>query len=349
MIAATLNPLLASVSRSFYLSLRVLPAPVRPAMGIGYLLCRTADTVADTDALPPNDRGSILSQLAEAFAGFPLHPDRVEDVIQRIIDQVDAGDTAEKALLRRLGETVVAFQILPRTDQALVQAVLLSVIQGMRMDLDVFGLPENGVRALPDEAALEKYLGWIGGGPGRFWTGVCRTHFPKLPIADWDRWSDEGHRFGTGLQMINILKDLPDDLKRGRCYLPQTFLAKHELTVETLASGTVASEAFLPLYHHLIDDTLGRLRSGFSYLMQLPRRAVRLRAAAWWPLAIGLKTLVRLRSIENPLDSKTIRKISRKDVQKTLASSMVRLPFNRWLKAVFEEEAGLASSTSDFR
>ena len=38
------SAVLKSVSRSFYLSLRVLPSAVRPALALAYLLARAADT-----------------------------------------------------------------------------------------------------------------------------------------------------------------------------------------------------------------------------------------------------------------------------------------------------------------
>ena len=43
-----LNGLLQGVSRSFYLTLRVLPGSIRPQIGLAYLLARTTDTIADT-------------------------------------------------------------------------------------------------------------------------------------------------------------------------------------------------------------------------------------------------------------------------------------------------------------
>ena len=43
-----LEGLLKGVSRSFYLTLRVLPANLRQPVGLAYLLARAADTIADT-------------------------------------------------------------------------------------------------------------------------------------------------------------------------------------------------------------------------------------------------------------------------------------------------------------
>ena len=46
------GPLLASVSRSFYLSILLLPAPLRAPIGLAYLLARASDTIADSTAVP---------------------------------------------------------------------------------------------------------------------------------------------------------------------------------------------------------------------------------------------------------------------------------------------------------
>ena len=51
-----LTALLRGVSRSFYLTMRALPGPVRGQIGLAYLLARTADTIADTATLPPDER-----------------------------------------------------------------------------------------------------------------------------------------------------------------------------------------------------------------------------------------------------------------------------------------------------
>ncbi len=48
-----LGPLLKGVSRSFYLTLRILPAGMRDPVGLAYLLARAAGTIADTGADSP--------------------------------------------------------------------------------------------------------------------------------------------------------------------------------------------------------------------------------------------------------------------------------------------------------
>jgi len=49
--------------------------------------------------------------------------------------------------------------------------------------------------------------------------------------------ADYALNLGVALQLTNILRDIPDDLARGRVYLPLDDLAAHGCTVEDLAAG----------------------------------------------------------------------------------------------------------------
>src|SRR5437660_4208238 len=69
-----LTRLLKEVSRSFYLTLRVLPARVRPQIGLAYLLARTTDTIADTEILPLDQRLAALQALRDRILGLNSTP-----------------------------------------------------------------------------------------------------------------------------------------------------------------------------------------------------------------------------------------------------------------------------------
>jgi len=60
-----LSSLLKQVSRSFYLTLRVLPKAVRSQIGLAYLLARATDTIADTEMLPVATRLASLNALRQ--------------------------------------------------------------------------------------------------------------------------------------------------------------------------------------------------------------------------------------------------------------------------------------------
>ncbi len=61
-----LQLLLRGVSRSFYLSIRLLPAGLRRPVALAYLLARAADSIADAGTLPSGERAVHLDRLSAA-------------------------------------------------------------------------------------------------------------------------------------------------------------------------------------------------------------------------------------------------------------------------------------------
>src|SRR5262249_11421925 len=98
-----LSDILKKVSRSFYLSIHVLPAAVRWPIALAYLIARAADSIADTEVVPPAERLDLLRALAEAVRG-------VGDVgalqlrVDGALPPAQGGATDERRLLARLGD-----------------------------------------------------------------------------------------------------------------------------------------------------------------------------------------------------------------------------------------------------
>ena len=63
--------LLSRVSRSFDLSIRLLPRALQDPVAIGYLLARATDTVADTHTLPLAERQNLLDLLSQTLNQDP--------------------------------------------------------------------------------------------------------------------------------------------------------------------------------------------------------------------------------------------------------------------------------------
>ena len=60
--------LLPQVSRTFSLSLAILPKSLRKPIGLAYLFARAADTIADTRPVDGRDRLDLLEALRQALA-----------------------------------------------------------------------------------------------------------------------------------------------------------------------------------------------------------------------------------------------------------------------------------------
>jgi len=225
-----LTDVLRDVSRSFYLTLRVLPRSVRRSIGVAYLLARATDTLADTEIIPPGQRVEALREL-----GAHILSDRRVPLDYRAFIP-STGATAEHELLRRVNEVLAAFQGLSDPDQIEVREVLGVIISGQQLDLQRFGSVSAGrVVALEADEELDDYTWRVAGCVGRFWTRLCCRHLFADNHLRGEALEDDGVRFGKGLQLINILRDLPADLRLGRCYVPSRRLDEHGLQPAALA------------------------------------------------------------------------------------------------------------------
>src|SRR5471032_460334 len=128
-----LNDLLQATSRSFYLTLRVLPARVRPQIGLAYLLARTTDTIADTAIVPPAQRLDALQKLRERILGQTSAPLNFGELAQK------QNLSAEKLLLEKVESSLSALQTFSAEDQKLIRDVLTTIISGQELDLRRFG------------------------------------------------------------------------------------------------------------------------------------------------------------------------------------------------------------------
>src|SRR5450759_3211947 len=311
--------LLKATSRSFYLTLRVLPAAVRPQIGLAYLLARTTDTIADTGLVPLEQRLDALHKLRERILGSSSAPLNFGELAKQ------QGSPAERVLLEKVGESLALLETLSPADLPLVRKVLTTIISGQELDLRRFAKASaEDIVPLETAVELDDYTYRVAGCVGGFWTKICRAHlFPDAKLDDTQLLVD-GIRFGKGLQLVNILRDLPADLKNGRCYLPAARLAEARLFPEVLLSPANATK-FLPLYHEYLDQAEAHLAAGWRYTNTLPFGQFRLRLACAWPVLIGGRTIEKLRAA-NVIELQQRVKVSRGEVRGILFRSLLACP-----------------------
>jgi len=318
---------LKQTSRSFYLTLRVLPAAVRPQIGLAYLLARTTDTIADTELISLAQRLDALQKLRERILGQNSAPLNFGELAKH------QGSPAEKTLLEKTEAGLALLQTLSPEDLKLVRDVLTTITGGQELDLRRFGQVANTgasatgqqVVALETAAELDDYTYRVAGCVGEFWTKICRAHlFPDAKL-DEKQFITDGIRFGKGLQLVNILRDLPADLKNGRCYLPLQRLDEAKLLPEVLLSPANAQK-FLPLFHEYLDKAEAHLAAGWRYTNTLPFGQYRVRLACAWPILIGVRTIEKLRAAD-VIGLQQRVKVSHGEVRGIIFRSLVRSPF----------------------
>jgi len=325
---------LRSVSRSFYLSIRFLPTPLREPVALAYLLARTTDTVADTARISGVLRIETLQTLSNAIQG-KVSRNVIVDLVASFAPL--QGDAAERALLESLPDCLEWLEQLKIADRDDVRAVLSKITQGQMLDLHRFDNPEE-IRTLRTGADLDEYTYLVAGCVGKFWTQLCFRHVPNFVEMSEEEMSALGDEYGKALQLINILRDAGSDLRAGRCYFPEEELTSARMTATQILSEP---ERFQPIYLSWVEKAERGLDCGMQYSRAIQNR--RVRAATVLPALIGARTLALLREAGMTMLNRRV-KVSRREVRGIIASLAITLASQSRIDAIFGRAKLLRSS-----
>lgn len=331
-----LNELLKHTSRSLYLSARLLPDEVRESFCIAYLLCRYADSIADTSLISPEKRLHWIQK----FPDMILHPDPQDQT--QLVQEISGSSVNiyEEKLLHNFPLCLTAFNALNEKQKETIMEVVHAVCDGMEMDLAIFP-SENSrqVRALPTAQELEHYCHLMGGAPGVFWSKLILSHV-KVSV-DEQTFLALGRDIGDAEQIVNILRDLPRDLRIGRCYFPEEELKKYGLSAQDLLDEK-NSARFEPIKQKWIEWGREKLRSAKTYFAALPKTQLKHRAAVAWPVLWAGDTLNKISDELDLLDHTRRVKIPRSRIYLTMAATPPILVcnglFNRWLESKLSDK-----------
>ena len=303
--------LLRSVSRTFYLSVRILPEALRETMGVAYLLARTSDTIADSESTPVAMRLRRLEEFGKMIQSGAT-PQFIGN-IQRDIQPAHAGERALIAALPRVLERFGAFK--PWEWKETID-LLSNIVTGQSNDLRTFSDPGQ-VTALPDAHSLEDYTYLVAGCVGEWWTRMSFHHFPRYSKRTEQELMPLAASFGKALQLVNILRDMPADLGAGRCYLPADELQNAGADSRSLLDNPAAAQ---PVFDAWMAKARGFLDEGRDYIRAI--RPWRIRFACYLPWRLAGKTL-DLMAATPPLGSAEKVKVSRPMVYGTMLRGLV--------------------------
>ena len=204
----TEEEILRRTSRSFHLTIRVLPRAVRSEVALAYMLARATDTLADTSSASSDRRLGILRAARASLDRPEIEGYRAEDweKYQR--------EPAERRLLGLLPEL---WSRLHAGDNCLVRTVLDHILEGQIFDLERFfpGSPPLGAEE------LERYTWLVAGSVGEFWTDLCAARLGRFAGAPLEVMRRRGSVYGQALQLVNILRDRRMDAALGRLYITE--------------------------------------------------------------------------------------------------------------------------------
>jgi farnesyl-diphosphate farnesyltransferase len=320
------GPILRSVSRSFYLSLRILPGPLRDPLSLAYLLARATDTIADTPEPPAELRMETLRNLASAIQGAT--PGEAVASIRDSFAPLQSNE-AERALIDALPAALEWLELMDDRDCREVREVLKKINKGQMLDLERFGAG-TGIRSLPAASDLDEYTYLVAGCVGEFWTHICFAHVQDFSDRTESEMLALGVQYGKGLQLINILRDVGSDLRAGRCYLPADELHSLDLTPEEIMARPARVES---VTRHWREKAERGMVAGIDYACAINQRRVRFATAL--PALIGARTLSLMREAGADVFERTV-KVPRAEVRKIMSSAALSFASPSSLRRTFE-------------
>lgn len=320
------HEILPAVSRTFALSIRVLPGALGQAVNCAYLLCRIADTIEDEPALPAAEKAALFDRLLECFDD-PARADRFPTLIGRI-----TGEPAHLRLVRHADLVFVVFRQLPPVTRAHIQRWVTEMATGMRKFVLLY---PHGIR-IQSLDEYREYCYYVAGTVGYLLTDLWHEHAPSIAAREYAALRERSRSFAEALQTVNILKDVARDAEHeNSIYIPERLLAEHGSShAAILAAERVdATRAALA---SLIELAWKDLEHAKDYLLLIPRRAVAIRLFCALPLLFAYATLRDLTRSPAALARREVVKISRAEVKSLIVLAVVGILSNRMLDGLAE-------------
>ena len=281
-------------ARNFHFAFLSLPRRQRHAVYALYSFCHESDEIADcvaddcvTAGIPTvtGENGSAVLSVGEQEAA----PSGAADGCRK---DLTVRRAKLDAMRRRLARAASGSPMTGR-DLALADAIdrfgvregdLADILDGIEMDLTL-----TRVRTCDE---LRDYCYHVASAVGLATLPVLTDGTPPT-----DAMREAAVDLGLGMQYVNILRDVGEDLALGRIYLPSEELAAHSVDEAQLAKRTM-TDGLRALLAEQADRARAHLDSGRLLLPDLPRRS---RACPWLLSEIYGRILARIVAADYPV------------------------------------------------
>jgi len=204
--------ILESVSRTFALTIPLLPNGLEKVVGNTYLLCRIVDTIEDATCVDPTTKQELSTLFIRTVLDHSLSEQFVRECLIALINHPNHN---EKDLIENIPRVL---RVLQSCDERQRHAVA-KCVQIMSEGMSYFHIRQNQ-SGLEDLQEFEKYCYVVAGVVGEMLTTLFALHSPAFAKAISGKES-LAIAFGQALQMTNILKDSPEDQLRGVSWKPK--------------------------------------------------------------------------------------------------------------------------------
>jgi farnesyl-diphosphate farnesyltransferase len=313
---------LGKVSRTFAPTIRMLPKPLYIPVTVAYLLCRIADTVEDEACLTSSEKERLLLTYADMFKqeesknkkkfleGISTIPDHNTDVL----------------LAKNLDRVLAVYKTFHPEVRKMIATWVVEMTLGMKKYAQ--SSRKRKKQFLNSMKELDEYMYYVAGTVGHMLTSLFTFFSKKITPTLYRKLEFFSESFGKGLQMVNIIRDMAGDLKRGQSYIPDEILQKYQLTRQTIFEAQNSKNAEL-LFDELIQTAVNHLDKALAYVVLIPKEETRIRLFCLLPIFWAMQTLSVIQ--ENSLNLLTAEKvkISRKVILTEFYKSLILTFSNR--------------------
>jgi 15-cis-phytoene synthase len=247
-------------AKNFYYSFRVLPEHKRNAMCSVYAFMRRADDISDDESLPIAQRREVMSRWLEAWR------------------EARRNGVSDDPVFVALNDTQRRF--------AIPDALLEELVQGTTMDLEPRAQTQSDLQTFATFTELYRYCYLVASVVGL----VCIRIFGYTD----PRAEELAEQTGVAFQLTNILRDVKEDVERGRIYLPLDLL--HEFGVSVDRVKMLATGAAMEANERALLRALGARAEAYyaSADRLLPLIDADSRAALWVLVTIYHRLLLKI-------------------------------------------------------
>ena len=269
--------ILPKVSRTFAPTIKMLPRKLYLPVNVTYLLCRIADTIEDTAYFEKKKKQELLQVYADIFKESISEEDNSRYII---FEKFNSGikilpdESSDIVLVKNLKKVLSVYNNFNKNIRRSIAECVVEMSLGMRKFAQ--SRDKRRFQFLKSMKELDEYTYYVAGTVGRLLTYLFAHFSGKITPTIKKRLEFFSESFGKGLQMVNIIRDMSSDLKRGQSYIPDEILEKYRLTRASIyeSKNSIQVEQ---LFNELIHIAIRHLDKALAYVVHLPKEEARIR------------------------------------------------------------------------
>ena len=294
--------ILNSVSRTFALTIPLLPPDIEKVVGNTYLLCRIVDTIEDATDIKAEAKQSLSALFLDAVLGKAPVETFVETCLEALKDY---GNQDELDLISNTPTVLRILHTCSPKDQRAVSRCVSIMSEGMS-----FFHEKQNQDGLQDLAEFEKYCYVVAGVVGELLTTIFSNHSSVFE-KNFAAHKNLAVAFGQALQMTNILKDSPEDRARGVSWKPIN----------------VSQAELLKIAYQKLQDSM-------AYILLIPTQEQGMRRFCFLAFGLAVMTLSKIANRTDFYDKNEV-KLSKNTVMNFYAFTKIAIKSDLLMKAFF--------------